>query len=140
MLRGIPNIISPDLLKILMEMGHGDEILIADGNFPAASHAQRLVRADGHSVPEILTAVLQLFPVDSFVEKPVALMSVDEGMKKPEIWEKYEALIAEESSEEVQIEHMDHTEFMNRAKKCYVIVSSGETALFANIILRKGVV
>ena len=79
MLKGIPAILSPEQLKILMEMGHGDEIVLADGNFPAASIAQRLVRADGHGVPELLEAVLTLFPLDPYSEKPVALMQVVPG-------------------------------------------------------------
>jgi len=66
MLKGIPNILSPDLLKILMEMGHGNELVIGDGNFPAASYAQRLIRLDGHNVPEVLDAVLKFFPLDTF--------------------------------------------------------------------------
>ena len=76
MLKGIPHIISPDLLKILMEMGHGDEIVIGDGNFPAASNAKRLVRMDGHGITQVLDAILQLFPLDSYVEYPIALMQV----------------------------------------------------------------
>ena len=79
MLKGIPSIISPELLKILMEMGHGDELVIGDGNFPAASMAQRLIRSDGHNVPELLDAILRLFPLDDFVEHPVALMAVVPG-------------------------------------------------------------
>ena len=74
MLKGIPSLLSPELLKILMEMGHGDEIVIGDGNFPAASCAQRLVRCDGHGVPEVLEAILQLMPLDPYVEQPLALM------------------------------------------------------------------
>ena len=70
MLKNIPDILSPDLLKILMEMGHGDELVIADGNFPAASIAQRLIRADGHGVPPVLEAVLKLFPLDIYVPNP----------------------------------------------------------------------
>lgn len=74
MLKNISPIISPELLKILMEMGHSDEIVIGDGNFPAASIAQRLVRLDGHGVPEVLDAVLKLMPLDTYVDAPVALM------------------------------------------------------------------
>ena len=74
MLKGIPSILSPELLKVLCEMGHGDEIVIGDGNFPAASNAQRLIRCDGHNVPELLDAILQLFPLDTYVESPVMLM------------------------------------------------------------------
>ena len=76
MLKGIPDIISPELLKILDEMGHGDEIVIGDGNFPAASNAKRLVRLDGHGVPEILEAILKLVPLDPYVDSPVMLMQV----------------------------------------------------------------
>ena len=79
MLKGIPSILSPELLKVLMEMGHGDEIVIADGNFPGASMARNLVRADGHGVPEILDAILKLMPLDQYVEEPVALMEVVKG-------------------------------------------------------------
>ena len=95
MLKGIPSIISPDLLKILMEMGHGDELVIGDGNFPAASMANRLVRCDGHGVPEILDAILQLFPLDQYVEKPVSLMAVVPGDNTPTpvIWDTFEKII-----------------------------------------------
>ena len=75
MLKGIPNILPPDLLKVLMEMGHGDEIVIADGNFPSASHAERLIRCDDHPVPPLLDAIMGLFPLDTFVEHPVAFMA-----------------------------------------------------------------
>ena len=88
MLKNIPNILSPELLKILMEMGHGDEIVIADGNFPSASIAQKLIRLDGHNVPEILFAMLKFFPLDQYVDLPVGLMAVVPGDKiKPTIWE-----------------------------------------------------
>ena len=79
MLKNIPSILSPELLKILMEMGHSDEIVIGDGNFPAASNAKRLIRCDGHGVPELLDAILQLFPLDTYVESPVMLMQVTPG-------------------------------------------------------------
>ena len=94
MLKNIPKVLSPDLLKILMEMGHGDELVIADGNFPAASIAQRLVRLDGVNVPEILEAILKLFPLDTYVEKPVGLMQVVERDKvKPVIWDAYKKIL-----------------------------------------------
>ncbi|REE69585.1 L-fucose mutarotase [Paenibacillus taihuensis] len=79
MLIGISKRISPELIKILMEMGHGDELALADGNFPAASHAQRLIRCDGHSLPELLDDILQLFPLDRNAEHSIALMKVDPG-------------------------------------------------------------
>ena len=94
MLKGIPTVISPELLKVLCEMGHGDEIVIADANFPACSIAKRLVRCDGLGVPEVLKAVLTLFPLDSYVEKAAALMAVAAGDKtKPVIWNEYRKII-----------------------------------------------
>lgn len=94
MLKLIPKILSPDLLKILMEMGHGDEIVIADGNFPSASIAQRLVRLDGHGIPDILEAMLRLFPLDTYVDRPVGLMAIPPGDPyKPLIWEEYKKII-----------------------------------------------
>lgn len=139
MLKGIPSILSPELLKILMEMGHGDEIIIADGNFPAASHAQRLVRCDGHGVPEVLEAVLKLLPLDQYVEKPVALMDVVPGdTVVPVIWEEYKSEIAKYGN--VEIEFMERFDFYERAKKAYAIVATGEIAQYANVILKKGVV
>ena len=86
MLKNISPVISPELLKILMEMGHGDEIVIGDGNFPAASMAQRLVRLDGHGVPEVLDAVLRLMPLDTYVDAPVALMDNYGDSDRPAIW------------------------------------------------------
>lgn len=79
--KGISGLITPDLIKILMEMGHSDEIVIADGNFPAASHARRLVRCDGHGIPELLEAILPLFPLDVYVDRPVSLMAVTPGTR-----------------------------------------------------------
>lgn len=139
MLKGIPSILSPELLKIMMEMGHSDEIIIADGNFPAASHAQRLVRCDGHGVPEVLEAILKLLPLDQYVESPVALMSVVPGDPiVPVIWDEYKAEIAKYG--DVKIEYLERFAFYERAKKAYAIIATGEKAQYANVILKKGVV
>ncbi len=141
MLKNIPTILSPDLLKILMEMGHGDEIVVADGNFPSASIAQRLVRLDGHGVPEILEAVLKLFPLDTYVERPVSLMAVTPGDKiQPVIWEEYRKIIQESKEPFKEFEYVERFAFYERARKAYVVVATGESALYANIILKKGVV
>jgi L-fucose mutarotase len=139
MLKGIPSILSPELLKVLMEMGHGDEIILADGNFPAASHTDRLLRADGHGVPELLKAVLSLFPLDTYSEQSVALMAVVPGdpVETP-IWSEYESIIREHSTP--AIEQVERFAFYERAKKAYAIVATSEKALYANIILRKGAV
>lgn len=143
MLKGIPAVLPPELLKILMEMGHGDEIVIADGNFPGASHAQRLVRCDGHGVPEVLDAVLRLLPLDPYVERPAALMRVMDGDPvKPVIWEQYRRIVEtrEPAAMRQGFEQMERFAFYERAKKAYAIVTTGETALYANILLKKGVV
>ncbi len=141
MLKGIPAILSPDLLKTLMEMGHGDEIVIADGNFPASSIAQRLVRLDGHGVPEILDAMLKLFPLDPYVEKPVSLMAVVPGDKtQPKIWERYRTIILQSKEPFKEFEYIERFAFYERARKAYAVVATGESALYANIILKKGVV
>jgi L-fucose mutarotase len=141
MLKNIPSILSPDLLKILMEMGHGDEIVIADGNFPSASVAQRLIRLDGHAIPEILEAMLRLFPLDTYVEKPVGLMAVMPGDPyKPVIWEEYKKIIQDSKEPFKEFENIERFAFYERAKKAYAVIATGESALYANMILKKGVV
>lgn len=140
MLKGIPDIISPELLKILDEMGHGDEIVIGDGNFPAASNAKRLVRLDGHGVPEILEAILKLVPLDPYVDSPVMLMQVTPGDDTdPIIWKDYERIVKEQSGD-FKMSEIERFAFYERARDAYAIVATGETALYANIILKKGVV
>ena len=138
MLKGVPSIISPELLKIMMEMGHGDEIVIADGNFPGASHAQRLVRADGHGVCELMEAMLRLFPLDTYA-KPVFIMEKVPGdtVETP-IWDEFRTIIKPYTKEE--LEQIERYAFYERAKKAYAVVMTGETALYANVILKKGVV
>ena len=140
MLLGIPKILSPELLKILMEMGHGDEIVIADGNFPSAALAKRLVRADGHGVPELLDAILQLFPLDTYVQEPVVLMAVaaEDTAPTPAIWDTYATIL--EKYGDVCIDHMGRFAFYERAKAAYAVIATGESAIYANIILKKGVV
>ncbi|WP_168119413.1 L-fucose mutarotase [Paenibacillus sp. HB172176] len=141
MLKGIPKIISPELLKILMEMGHSDEIVLADGNFPAASHAQRLIRCDGHAIPELLDAILSLFPLDQYVEKPAGLMAVMPGDKtETPIWEQYRGIIEKKADLVEPFELIERFAFYERAKKAYAIIATGESALYANLILKKGVV
>ena len=142
MLKGIPSILTPELLKIMMEMGHGDTIVIGDGNFPAASIAKDslLVRLDGHGVPEILDAILQFYPLDPYVEAPVSLMEVVPGddVETP-IWDEY-AKIIEKHEPGKKIGHIGRFEFYDETKKAYAVVASSESALYANVMLRKGVV
>ena len=141
MLKNIPNILSPELLKILMEMGHGDELVIADGNFPAASIAQRLIRLDGHGVPEILNAIIKFFPLDIYVDKPVGLMAVTPGDNvKPTIWEAYRKILEESKEKFTDFESIERFNFYERAKNAYAVIATSESALYANIILKKGIV
>ena len=145
MLKGIPNIIPPELTKTLCEMGHGDEIVIADGNFPAASIAKHAVvekpiRCDGHGVGEILEAILKFFPLDQYAPKPVALMEVVPGDDcKTPIWEEYRRIIEASGEKFSDFDMVERFAFYERAKKAYAVVTSSEKALYANIILKKGV-
>lgn len=140
MLNGIPPIISPDLLKILCEMGHGDEIVIGDGNFPAASNAKRLVRCDGHGIPELLRAILELFPLDTYVERPFMLMQVSLGdTTVPVIWDEYKQIVGK-FCPEAEISEIERFAFYERAKNAYAVIATGESALYANVILKKGVI
>ncbi len=139
MLKNIPQIISPELLKILCEMGHGDEIVIGDGNFPAASNAKRLIRMDGHGVPEVLDAMLKLIPLDTYVESPVMLMATTQGDPTPEIWDAYEKIITENNGE-TNISQIERFDFYARSREAYAVIATSESALYANIILKKGVV
>ena len=133
MLKHIPAILTPDLLKILMEMGYGDEIVIADGNFPAAALAQRLVRLDGHGVPEVLRAVMQFFPLDAYTKEPG-------DPAAPVIWDVYRDIIAAAEPERCHFEFVERFAFYERAKRAYAVIATGETEIYANILLKKGVV
>ncbi|MCL2579939.1 MAG: fucose isomerase [Oscillospiraceae bacterium] len=139
MLKNIPAILSPQLLKILMEMGHGDEIVIADGNYPAASNARNLVRCDGHGVPELLEAILAFFPLDAHVDCPAALMDVPKGADRPPIWARYEEIVNKHEPGS-KIERIERFNFYERGKAAYAIIATGESAIYANIILKKGVI
>ena len=123
MLRGVPAIIPPELLKILAEMGHGDEITIGDANFPGHSHAKVVVRMDGHGVPEVL---MQVAPGDN-VETP--------------IWETYKEILAKhEARGAACLEEVERQAFYDRVKeKSCAVIMTGEKALYANVILKKGV-
>ena len=140
MLKGIPAVISPDLLKTLMEMGHGDELVIADGNFPAARIARRLIRADGLGGAAMLAAILQLLPLDQYVPAPAALMAVVPGdTVRPVIWDEYRAIIARSEPNFIDFEFVERQAFYERAQAAYAVVATGEAAQYANVILKKGV-
>lgn len=144
MLKGIPPILSPELLCALDQMGHGDELVIADGNFPCHSVGKNsiVIRADGHGVPEILDAILTLMPLDTYTEKPVGLMQVVSGdtCGRPEIWDTYEEILSKHEPEHHDIEFIERFDFYERAKGAYLIIATGEGAIYANVLLKKGVV
>ncbi len=122
----------------LMEMGHGDEIILADANFPAVSHARRLVRAHGLSIPPLLEAILAIFPLDGYVDKPVVLMepeAQDPGL--PEIWSSYRRLL-DGYLGTTGIAYVRRDQFYQRAKGAFAIVTTGEVAMYGNILLKKG--
>ena len=143
MLKGIPSILSPELLCALSQMGHGDELVIADGNFPCHSVGKNsiVIHADGHGVPEILDAVLQVLPLDTYTEKPVGLMEVVRGdnIETP-IWDTYNELLQKHEPSHHDIEYIERFAFYERAKGAYLIIATSEQALYANILLKKGVV
>ncbi len=144
MLKNIPPIISPELLKVLCEMGHSDRIVIADGNFPAESMGKNsiVIRADGHGVPELLDAILTLFPLDTYVEKPVSLMQVMKGDNtKTPIWDEYKAIIRKHDERgDSTVGEVERFEFYEQSKTAYAIIATGEKAVYANIMLQKGVI
>ena len=144
MLKGIPKILSPQLLKVLCEMGHSDRLVIADGNFPAESMGKNaiVIRMDGHNACDVLEAILKVFPLDTYVEHPVHLMEVMKGdpVETP-IWDDYKQIItAEDERGQNTIGYLERFTFYEEAKKAYAIIATGESALYANVILQKGVI
>lgn len=140
MLKHIPKCLSPNLVKILMEMGHGDELVIADGNFPAASHAQNLIRLDGLNIPEILEAILTLMPLDEYADKAVFYMMHGPEVATPPIWTEYEAILSQTENSHFIPAKLERFHFYEQAKKAYAIIATSEQALYANVILKKGVI
>lgn len=141
MLKNISPIISPELLKILSEMGHGDEIVIGDGNFPSKTMNGRVVRADGHGGAEMLDAILALFPLDTYAEYNMMLMEVVPGdpVETP-IWDEYKKIAKKHEGDNVRVENIERFAFYERAKKAFAVIATGEKALYANLIIKKGVI
>ena len=146
MLKGIPSILSPELLKVLCEMGHSDTLVIADGNFPSETIGKDaiVIRADGHGVPALLEAILKVFPLDTYVEKPVNLMQLmpnDVGRVQPPIWDTYREIVAKHDERGAEaIGNIERFAFYEEAKTAYAIIATGEGAIYANVMLQKGVV
>lgn len=142
MLKGVPKIVSPELVKVLCEMGHGDEIVIADGNFPSEKLNDRVIRADGIGGVQMLDAVMSLIPLDTYSDPNFILMNIlkcDEGKVVPTIWEEYRA-VADKHDANVRVGGIDRFDFYERAKNAYAVIATGESAIYANIILKKGVI
>jgi len=144
-LKGIPNELSPELLKVLAAMGHGDEIILADAHFPTSSICKcgpSEVRADGLAATDLLKAVMKLFPLDQYETYPVARMDLVPsdakiGLKTP-IWDRYQEILDDAEKTQVKIERVERFAFYERAKKAYAVVHTGEKQQYANIILKKG--
>ena len=141
MLKGLSPLLTPELLKILCEMGHGDEIVLADGNFPSEAIGQRVVRLDAHAGTDVLKASMSVFPIDTYSDPNAFLMEVVPGdnVETP-IWDEYSHIMKESEGETVRIGHIERFAFYERAKKAYAVIATGETALYANLILKKGVI
>ena len=144
MLKGVPQLLSPELLKVLCEMGHSDTIVIGDGNFPAETIGKnaKVIRYDGQDIPALLDAILHVFPLDTYVEKPVSLMKVMKGDKvETPIWDVYKDIISKYDERGAEtVGNIERFAFYEEAKKAYAVIATGEKALYANIILQKGVV
>jgi len=140
MLVGISPVVSPELLAVLCRMGHGDEIVLADAHFPGETFNDRVIRADGLSVPQLLDGILPLFVLDPYVEKPLFMMSAVEGdTLDPAVETSYRAVIDKHWPDTPPIDRIERFAFYERAKTAFAVVMSGETAKYGNIILKKGV-
>jgi L-fucose mutarotase len=140
MLKGLNPLLGPDLLKVLRAMGHGDEIAIVDGNYPADTDAKRLIRADGHSASMLLDAILSVMPLDEMVPdcafRPAAYL--DPNRMEP-VFSDFEKIL-KTWEPKCHITALIGTDFYNRVKGCYAIVATSEARLYGNIVLRKGVI
>jgi L-fucose mutarotase len=136
MLRNIPACISPDLMHALMSMGHGDEIVLADADFPGATHCRRLIRVDGVDLAALLEAILPFFPLDTFVEKPVITMDCSQWGPEPESYERFRKIIRRNFDKFTDFELLGRFEMYERAEKAYAVIITSERD--GNIILKKG--
>ncbi|TKI06969.1 L-fucose mutarotase [Martelella alba] len=138
MLKTISPLISPELLKTLAEMGHGDEIVFSDAHFPAHSLGPKVIRADGLAVDALLAAIIPLFELDSYAPPLVMMAPVQGDSLDPAVEARYKkALSAQHPCPEIT--RIDRFAFYERARQAYVIVITGECAKYGNILLKKGV-
>ena len=140
MLKGISPLFSPELLATLYEMGHGDEIVLADAHFPGHSTNDLVIRADGLQIESLLGAILPLFALDSYVEDPAAMMACVPGDEPdPDVENGYRAIITTYAPGAPPIRFIERFAFYERAANAYAVVMTGDTRKYANIILKKGV-
>lgn len=140
MLKGISPLLSPELLSILCQMGHGDEIVLADAHFPGSTFGKRVIRADGLSVPALINAILPVFELDSYVPSPLVMMAAVSGDKlDPKVERAYRVAVDKHAPKTPAIARIDRYAFYDRAKAAFAVVMTGETAKYGNIILKKGV-
>ena len=139
MLKGIPKFLSPELLKILCEMGHGDDIVIADANFPSEAYGKRVIRAEAAGAEQMLQAIMDLIPLDDYVDDNFVLIETPPSYtSEPPIWESFRA-IANERDDNVHEKQIDRFDFYERTKNAYAVIATGEEALYSCLILKKGV-
>jgi len=140
MLKGISPLISPELLAVMARMGHGDELILADAHFPGETFNNRIIRADGLRIPDLLLGILPLYELDSYVPAPLIMMAAVAGDElDPKVEESYLKSIHVTNPNVAPIQRIDRFEFYERAKKAFAVVMTGETAKYGNIILKKGV-
>ncbi|MBS2212683.1 L-fucose mutarotase [Carboxylicivirga mesophila] len=140
MLKGISPLISPQLLEIIARMGHGDEIVLADAHFPGESFNNRVIRADGLAIKDLLEAILPLFELDSYAVSPLIMMAAVEGdVLDPSVESRYLSAIHKTNPEVAPVERIGRFDFYERAKNAFAVVMTGEVAKYGNIILKKGV-
>lgn len=140
MLKGISPLISPQLLETMSRMGHGDELILADAHFPGETINNRIIRADGLRIPQLLEAILPLYELDSYVTHPLVMMAAVPGDElDPGVERTYMESILKTNPGVPPIERIERKAFYDRAKSAFAVVMTGETAKYGNIILKKGV-
>ncbi len=139
MLKGISPVISPELLKIMAEMGHGDELVLADAHFPGHTFCETVVRADGVRIPELLEGIMPLFELDSYDDPLIMMAAVEGDALDPSVEEHYMVAIKKSAPDAPAVKRIDRFAFYDRARKAYACVITGELAKYGNIILKKGV-
>jgi L-fucose mutarotase len=140
MLKGVSPLLSPELLAVLCEMGHGDELVLADAHFPSVTVGQRVLRADGLKIADLLDGILPLFELDSYVDAPVAMMAVVPGdTADPAVEARYRAVIERHAPKTAAPAKIDRFAYYDRARQAFAVVATGDTAKYGNVIIKKGV-